>query len=127
MTKHLDPSAAGRRVNVTGWRLRGEGGLQVSVAEVGVAALDCPPGLSIGGVLSIRAMKQINQLNLVFCLAADGKRPERLGRRRSIFRTTQVLTVLASKSCLAEDFHNSTKSQFHMCRQRTHVLVEITV
>lgn len=33
---------------------RGEGGLQVSVAQVGSAALDGPPGLGFGRVLSIR-------------------------------------------------------------------------
>lgn len=38
--------------------LRRQRGPQVLVAEVGVAALDRPPGLSVGGVLSITADSQ---------------------------------------------------------------------
>lgn len=47
-------------MNVTGWSLRGQRGLQVFVAEVGVAALDRPPGLSVGRVLSIRAIDRLD-------------------------------------------------------------------
>lgn len=52
--KHLNQVSG----NVTGRSLRGEGGLQVSVAEVGVAALDGPPGLSFGRVLSIKPSRR---------------------------------------------------------------------
>ena len=44
----------------TDGNLRGEGRLQVSVAEVCVAALDRPPGLSFGGVLSIKGITKVS-------------------------------------------------------------------
>lgn len=58
----------GQTGDSTGGSQRGKGGLQVSVTKVGVAALDGPPGLSFGRVLSIKQSIKTIGYQCLMCL-----------------------------------------------------------